>query len=767
MALWPQFIHGRRVMSFTVPAFLLLAAAPKLTLGQRLPLSPAVLASEGALAAAIPELAARVLSEYRDVDRDRDWGQRFPVQMAAGRHRDVIETIGRLTALRLETDPTQLNPTFLPYAIAAGAAIRQAAGRLSFEEAFRAEVQEVFGRLSDKEASRGWYIFRADLPRLDSDLQRAMEAQRGKEGIELADAVDLIGKFEMARSWRAMAPLVDAAAREDDARRYAIDDQVLVATPDGASIAAIVVRPTSTGRLPALLGFTIYADDRQSLAEARRTAAYGYAGVVAYSRGKGRSPGLAMPYEHDGDDASSVIDWISRQPWSDGRVGMYGGSYNGFTQWSAAKRHPAALKAIMPSVTVAPGIDVPMQGNVFFTFVYPWGPYVTNHKGLDEVAYNDRGRWWRMDSTWYMTGRPYRDLDRIDRQPNPVFRRWLEHPSYDEYWQRMIPYREEFAAIDIPVLTTTGYYDGGQVGALYYFTEHHRYNAKAEHYLVIGPYDHPGGQRQSVNVLNGYPIDSAARINFQEQLRYSWFDYVFKGGKKPAVLEDKVNYEVMGANLWKHAPSIEAMAAGSLRLRLSADRAGDRYRLRTDSSPGKSVILHTIDLADRSDLDAYVFTQFVDKRLNHEHGLVFVSDPLERTTEISGLFSGRLDFIANKKDFDVVVQVYQLLPNGEYFSLTASPAYQWRASYARDRGHRQLLVPGKRQTIAFRSERLTSRRMEAGSRIVMLLGVVKGPVQQINYGTDKDVSDQSIADAKAPLAIRWLESSYLDIPISR
>jgi predicted acyl esterase len=70
---------------------------------------------------------------------------------------------------------------------------------------------------------------------------------------------------------------------------------------------------------------------------------------------------------------------------------MYGGSYNGFTQWAAAKHRPKALRALMPSVTVAPGIDVPMEGNVSLTFVYAWAPYVAEGKGLDDKRYGDSG----------------------------------------------------------------------------------------------------------------------------------------------------------------------------------------------------------------------------------------------------------------------------------------------------------------------------------------------------------------------------------------
>ncbi len=115
----------------------------------------------------------------------------------------------------------------------------------------------------------------------------------------------------------------------------------------------MMFRPRSAAKpLPTLLGFTIYANNYRD--DARLTAPHGYVAVVAYSRGKDRSPDSPVPYEHDGDDARGVIGWISKQPWSDGRVGMYGGSYNGFTQWAAAKHLPPALKAMMAPVAAAP-----------------------------------------------------------------------------------------------------------------------------------------------------------------------------------------------------------------------------------------------------------------------------------------------------------------------------------------------------------------------------------------------------------------------------
>jgi putative CocE/NonD family hydrolase len=215
------------------------------------------------------------------------------------------------------------------------------------------------------------------------------------------------------------------------------------------------MRPRAvSGRLPALLNFSIYADTNH-INEVRLTAAHGYAGVGGLTRGKGCSPDQAVPIEHDGADAAALIEWTSRQPWSDGRVGMYGGSYDGFTQWAAAKRMPPALKAMMPSVTFAPGIDCPRDGNVFMNYAYPWPFYTTDVKGLDDSTHYDAERWNRLNHDWYVGGRAYRDLDRIDGTRNPFFDRWLEHPGYDAYWQAAIPYQEEFARIHIRRPTTT------------------------------------------------------------------------------------------------------------------------------------------------------------------------------------------------------------------------------------------------------------------------------------------------------------------------
>jgi uncharacterized protein len=522
---------------------------------------------------------------------------------------------------------------------------------------------------------------------------------------------------------------------------------------------------------PALLLFTIYVDLTDNLNDARLTAANGYVGLVGFTRGKGCSPDTPIPYEHDGTDASALIDWITSQPWSDGRVGMYEGSYNGFTQWAAAKYMPKGLKALMTGAPVAPGIDVPMENNVFWNFVYPWTFYTTDAKGNDDATYGDRKRWKKLDHDWYVSGRAYRELDKIDGTQNPIFDKWISHPSYDNYWQAMIPYQKEFARINIPVLTTLGYYYGGPGAGVYYFSQHQKYDPATEHYLLIGPYDHIEAQFGVVGLLGniadslaGLKLDSVALLDLIE-LRYQWFDYVFKGGARPDLLRDKVNYEVTGANVWKHAPSLAAMAGEKRRFHLSAEKSERTYRLSEVKPPGDAIVDLKVDLADRSDADRKPGGGGVlDTTVDTWNGVEFVSEPLTHPLELSGLFSGRLGFVTNKKDFDFEIDLYELTPEGKYIQLAP---YWARASYVGDLRHRRLLIPGKRCHLDFQSVRLMSRQLGQGSRVVAVLSVIKEPGRQINYGTGQDVSDENIRDARTPLDIKWYADSYLDLPVGR
>lgn len=726
---------------------------------------PVRASSDSAFHRFISSLARQLSREYKNPDREAYLDNLTRMQIVAGDYAAAVSTAAQLSSYRASTSASLASVTGVAYEIFAATKIEQAARNKSLIDALNQAFAERVAKVDDASSAVAMPFALGTWPgRIRMDLDAATARANDAPRMPLATAVDLIRRYAALESYEAIAPEVDRLLREDDARRYIITRDVLVTTPDGARLCTLIVRPRNAAatRLPTLLNFTIYASG-MNMFEARRSASHGYVGVEGLTRGKGCSPDKAVSHEHDGTDAAALIDWISHQPWSDGRVGMYGGSYEGFTQWAAAKHMPKALRAMMPSVTHAPGIDFPMDGGIYANYAYPWPFFTTNKKGLDSATYDDSARWNRLDTMWYKSGRPYRDLAIIDGTPNPTFDRWVSHPSYDAYWQRMIPYRNEFERIDIPVLTTTGYYDGGQMGALYTFREHLKYAPRAQHYLVIGPYDHITGQRGTINpigrvtgpVMRGYQLDSVAHMDIGE-LRYTWFDYVFKGALKPELLRDVVNYEVMGSNVWKHSPSIAHMAnrMKSLTLGRSVDQVVDLSD-RTDAAKWGS----TRDLFDPSSSERAI----IDTAVNIAHSFEMKSEPLQEETEVSGLFAGKLEFIANKKDFDASVTLFEQTPDGKYFQLS----YHWmRMSYAADRTRRNLLVRGKRQQVSFESNRLTSKRFAKGSRIVVVIAIIKNPTTQVNYGTGREVSSESIADAKEPLRIRWLPSTRVEVPIA-
>jgi uncharacterized protein len=542
---------------------------------------------------------------------------------------------------------------------------------------------------------------------------------------------------------------------------YVIEDSILITTKDNAKISALMVRRKDQAEpLPVIFQFTIYAR-KSDLRKAKDAADRGYVGVIAYTRGKRYSSGEIVPYVYDGRDAYDVIDWISKQTWCNGKVGMMGGSYNGFTQWAAAKKLHPALKTIVPSATAAPGIDVPMMNNVFMSFPFSWTYYVTNNKWLDNEDYNG-SHWGNLLDQWFEIGTAYRSIDSLlGRGKNRVFQAWLDHPTYDAYWQAMIPYKHEFAKINIPVLTTTGYYDGGQVGALYYMREHKKYKPTAEHYLLIGPYGHFGSQGYPDAVYNGYAIDTAARVPIH-QLIYQWFDYILKGQRKPEFLKDKVNYEVMGANIWRHAASLEKVSNDTLTLYLDQQHLPLLESARPREQRAAKM---EVDFADRTTALHYYYNfRTIWDSLNDGGGVMYTSKPMEKETDLAGCFLGEMNVVINKKDMDYSLVLFEQMPDGRYFFLSY---FMGRASHARSNVERHLLTPGKKATLPFVNSYFTSKRLQKGSRLVLIANVNKTPNEQINYGTGKDVSDETIRDAKEPLQVQWLNSSYIKVPILR
>src|SRR3989338_163362 len=178
--------------------------------------------------------------------------------------------------------------------------------------------------------------------------------------------------------------------------QYVVQDDLLIKVDQNTELSLLVVRPRAmTEPLPVALRFTIYAEQDRSLdiAKACKAAQRGYIGVIAYARGKHLSRSPIVPYETEVDDVTAAINWLAKQAWSDGRVAMYGGSYEGFSQWAATKRMPKSLNTIVPYVAAIPGQGLPMENNVFISANYGWPFHVTNNKYKDDSIYQQQDRW--------------------------------------------------------------------------------------------------------------------------------------------------------------------------------------------------------------------------------------------------------------------------------------------------------------------------------------------------------------------------------------
>ncbi len=528
---------------------------------------------------------------------------------------------------------------------------------------------------------------------------------------------------------------------------YIIQDSMLIPTKSGIDISAIIVRKkTNTSPLPAILFYTTYHQGSGDAVFGKRSADRDYVGIVAYARGIRTDIDNYKPYENEATDIYDIIDWISNQAWCNGSIGMFGGSYTGFSQWATAKNVHPALKTIVPQVAVMPGYDTPMENNIEMNLGLYWS---------HDVVYKKEPIRRSLAFEWFENGIAFKDMDSLAGYKNAVFQKWLQHLNYDNYWQSLVPTPEEYAKINIPILTTTGYYDGSQIGAMQYFKLHTKYNKNANHYFVIGPFDHWGGQRRPSKNLMGYEIDSVANVSMME-LAYDWLDFILKGKSKPELLKGKVNYQVMGTNEWRHSSSLQGINSDTLTFYL------DKTTLSTQKPKISKFEEQIVDFKDRETENNYYTPEIIFDTLDASNGLVFNTEPFKKEFNINGSFTGNLWATINKKDMDVSLALYELMPDGRYFFLTR---YAGRASYSKDNSKRQLLQPNKKENIPFDNTRFVSKKINKGSRLVILLNINKSPFEIINYGSGKPVSEETIQDAGEALQIKWHNDSYIKIPI--
>lgn len=740
---------------------LLLLALPALLAARDFGFDPPRSADDVAAAAVMRDLAQRLVPVYQEADTDLYLANLAAMQIVSGAFAAADDTSQNLRN-RHQGAPvdTALDRAMIDI-IYANARALEARERLSFAQAYTRAFRDVMPQLDDAHAASVVARLAAPLAAYRLPVQQAFDRWRAKGSIPEADAVALVRNYLAYESRRSYAPLIPPLAAAEDGRRYLVEADVLIPTRAGIAIHASIVRPASARfPVPTLLRFTLDpADD-----DAKRSATHGYVGITAYVRGrKPDGRGAVRPFFHDGDDAKAVIDWIARQDWSDGRVAMLGDGYSGYAAWAAARKKPAALKGIATIAPMAPGIDFPLAGQIYRNAMARWALEHTGPKPL-AAEKNADARWRALDEAWYRSGRAYEEIDRVLLgKRSTLLRTWLTHPSHDRFWQKLLPTAKQFAQIDVPVLGIAGYY-GADAGALYYHQEHLRNRPQADNTLLIGPYD-PGSIRLgSGSGLRGMAIDPVAQIDLNA-LRFEWLAQLLKGAKKPALLQGRVNVEVMGANQWRQVPSLDAPDRPRLRLYLDTQKRDGPQRLLPAQADGDGAVELSVDLADRRDPPPPPPDALRLAQLTTRDGIRFVSEPLAKDTEISGSLRGGFDITPSRQDVDLNIAMYELTASGSY-QLLFEP-YDFRASYAGDRTRRRLLAAGERQMLAFTTERMTAAKLAAGSRIVLVVGINNRADRQLNLGSGKAVNSEKVADATAPLRVRWHAGSYVEIGSSK
>jgi putative CocE/NonD family hydrolase len=346
---------------------------------------------------------------------------------------------------------------------------------------------------------------------------------------------------------RAAAPILLLTLLAPPARAQTPEPEVLIQwgvqipMRDGVRLNATLYRPRGqAGPLPVILTLSPYiADSYHQWGMYHARDGYIFAGVDV--RGRGNSGGTFEPFVQEGRDGHDVVEWIAAQPWSNGKVGMWGGSYGGTDQWATLKTLPPHLTTIVPVAPAYLGVDFPFEGNVMPSYLPQWLTFTSGRAGQAQM-FADMKQWSSYMRILARERLPFRALDSVAGNPSAIFQKWLAHPTPDTYWDTIAPAPAEYARMTQPILTITGHYDGDQLGTLAHYRRylaHASAEARRNIYLVMGPWDH-GGTRTPTRAVNGIEFGPASMVDIRK-LHTDWYDWTMKGsGARPAFLQKRV-----------------------------------------------------------------------------------------------------------------------------------------------------------------------------------------------------------------------------------
>src|SRR5215469_14398201 len=294
------------------------------------------------------------------------------------------------------------------------------------------------------------------------------------------------------------------AQQKPAAEELAVDLEWAVKIPmrDGVQLNATIFAARGQREpQPVIFTFTPYIGDSYT-DRAVYFAKHGYVYALVDVRGRGNSGGEFEPFANEGRDGYDVVEWFAKQPYCNGKVTMWGGSYAGFDQWTVLKEFPPHLATIVPAAAAHPGVDFPFSYNLFGPYIEQWLTFTSGVTGNSSLFGSSRF-WASKARELYAAHSAFHSYDKLVGNPSAVFQKWVAHPVPDAYYDAMAPSPEQYKKISLPILTITGHYDGDQPGAFTYYKRHMQYGtaeAKANHYLIIGPWDHAGTRTPKAEV---------------------------------------------------------------------------------------------------------------------------------------------------------------------------------------------------------------------------------------------------------------------------
>jgi len=505
-------------------------------------------------------------------------------------------------------------------------------------------------------------------------------------------------------------------------------------------------------------------------------AAHGCPFLTIDVRGRGNSDGVFRPFIQEARDGHDVVEWLATQSYCNGRVAMWGGSYAGLDQWVTAKEFPPHLATIVPVASPYMGVDFPMRNNVSYPYLMQWLMLVAGRTSQDRMFWNNERLWGGHFRRWFESGAPFKGLDTFLGNPSPSFQEWISHPTLDAYWESHNPTAEQYSRLSLPILTITGIYDGDQPGALMHYREHLRnasLQARARHYLVIGPWDHAGTRAPQAEFV-GLKVGPASMVDLPK-LHLEWYAWTMQNGPKPAFLKKHVAYYVTGAETWRYADSLEAITTRSEPLflhsttnptdvfksgSLSAERSGnsgpDHY-LYDPRDVSHAALESTIDPENRA-----------DQRMVHaavgKH-LIYHSAPFVEDFDVSGFFKLSVWLSIDTPDTDLRAAVYEIGMDGRSVLLSAD----WiRARYRESLRNESLVHTTEPMRYDFERFTFSAHRITKGQRLRLVIGPLDSIYHQRNYNSGGVISEESMDDARTVTVKLFHDESHpsaLYVPI--